>query len=105
MTTFFTRAEFERAPKTLLRDGRIANAKVYRLTLAGKDWTVKDFSERPWYIRETIGHALIALYVRCPSDWGGLIASALRERSCRFPLSSPVNTRAYSAYRAPTESQ
>lgn len=72
MTTFFTRAEFERAPKTLLRDGRIANAKVYRLQLAGKDWTVKDFSERPWYIRETIGHALISHEVRMINRLKGL---------------------------------
>ena len=55
----FTREDLNRAPSKLLRDGRIANARVYRVSSGGKDWTVKDFSSRPWYIRNTIGRFLL----------------------------------------------
>ncbi len=55
----FTRLDFNNAPKTLLRNGRLANARVWRVELNGKTWTVKDFSDRPWYIRNTIGRFLL----------------------------------------------
>lgn len=57
--SFFTRSDLLKAPQTLLRNGRIANAKVYCVTINGIQWTVKDFSDRPWYIRHTIGRFLL----------------------------------------------
>ncbi len=52
---FFARAELtaqEEAGRTrLLRNGRLFNARVYRVDLAGREWTVKDFADRPFYVR------------------------------------------------------
>ncbi|MDO5530998.1 hypothetical protein [Sutterella sp.] len=55
----FTREEFEKAPKRLLRDGRSANAVVWRVELAGREWTVKDFSGRNWIVRNLFAPYLI----------------------------------------------
>ena len=56
----FTREEFESAPtRQLLRDGRAANAIVWRLQKNGITWTVKDFSKRSWFVRTFIGPFLI----------------------------------------------
>ena len=55
----FTRADFEKAEKVLLRDGRLFNAVVTRVTLAGRTWTVKDFSTRPFFVRP-FGRFLLA---------------------------------------------
>lgn len=56
----FTREEFESAPtRQLLRDGRAANAIVWRLRKNGITWTVKDFSKRSWFVRTFIGPFLI----------------------------------------------
>ena len=52
---FFTRAELaaqeEAGRARLLRNGRLFNARVYRVDLAGREWTVKDFADRPFYVR------------------------------------------------------
>lgn len=50
----FTRAQFEAAPKKLLREGRAANARVSCVEMNGKLWTVKDFSSRSWIVRHTV---------------------------------------------------
>jgi RIO-like serine/threonine protein kinase len=51
----FDRPSFLRAPATLLRDGRWANARVTRVRIDGRDWVVKDFAPRAWWVRNTIG--------------------------------------------------
>lgn len=56
----FTRAEFEACGARLLRDGRTANAVVSCVTLAGRTWTVKDFSSRPWWVRRFIAPFLLS---------------------------------------------
>ncbi len=55
----FARADFERAPRLLLRDGRWANARVWRAEIAGLPWVVKDFAPRTLWVRNTIGRVLI----------------------------------------------
>jgi RIO-like serine/threonine protein kinase len=42
-----------------LRDGRWANARVYRVEAAGRSWVVKDFSDRSFWVRSTIGRLLL----------------------------------------------
>ncbi|WP_443743288.1 RIO1 family regulatory kinase/ATPase domain-containing protein [Sutterella sp.] len=55
----FTRREFEALPRDLLRDGRSANACVWRVRACGRSWTVKDFSRRSWYVRTFVAPLLI----------------------------------------------
>lgn len=55
----FTRREFEALPRELLRDGRSANACVWRVRAGGRSWTVKDFSHRSWCVRRFIAPVLI----------------------------------------------
>lgn len=55
----FTRPEFEALPRRLLRDGRSANACVWRVVAHGRFWTVKDFSRRSWFVRNFIAPMLI----------------------------------------------
>ncbi|HTN48271.1 MAG TPA: hypothetical protein VMK32_02455 [Burkholderiaceae bacterium] len=54
----FDRSAFESAPRTLLRDGRWANARVWRVHLDG-EWVVKDFRPRAWWVRNTIGRMFV----------------------------------------------
>jgi len=51
----FSRTSFLAAPRTLLRDGRWANARVSRVRIDHRDWVVKDFAPRAWWVRNTIG--------------------------------------------------
>lgn len=51
----FDRPSLRDAPATLLRDGRWANARVSRVRIGGRDWVVKDFGPRAWWVRNTIG--------------------------------------------------
>jgi RIO-like serine/threonine protein kinase len=51
----FDRAAFERAPRTLLREGRWANARVWRVDSSSRRWVVKDFAPRRWWVRNGIG--------------------------------------------------
>lgn len=53
------RASFETAPRQLLRDGRWANAQVYRVEAAGREWVVKDFARRSFWVRNSIGRLLL----------------------------------------------
>lgn len=55
----FDRAALSKAETKLLRDGRIANAVVTRVTIDGARWTVKDFAARPWYVRWTVAPVLL----------------------------------------------
>ena len=55
----FDRPTFESAPRTLLRDGRWANARVWRVQLLSRDWVVKDFRSRAWWVRNTIGRLFV----------------------------------------------
>ncbi len=49
----FSRRDFEQAPRTVLRDGRWANARVFRVDHAGRRWVVKDFAPRAAWVRNT----------------------------------------------------
>jgi RIO-like serine/threonine protein kinase len=60
----FTRAELATAPTRLLRDGRWANAQVFRVEAAGRAWVVKDFSRRRFWVRNAIGRLLLRRELR-----------------------------------------
>lgn len=55
----FTRAQMYEAPTRLLRDGRAANACVSCVSYAGKEWTVKDFSSRNFWVRTFLAPFLL----------------------------------------------
>jgi RIO1 family len=55
----FDRPSLSHAPATLLRDGRWANARVSRVHVAGREWVVKDFAPRAWWVRNTIGRLFV----------------------------------------------
>jgi hypothetical protein len=55
----FDRTSLGQASKTLLRDGRWANARVMRVSVAGRDWVLKDFAPRAWWVRNTIGRLFV----------------------------------------------
>jgi hypothetical protein len=55
----FDRPTFDHAPRTLLRDGRWANARVSLVDLPGGRWVVKDFAPRSWWVRNTIGRLFV----------------------------------------------
>ena len=48
----------------MLRDGRWANAQVYRVERDGRSWVVKDFAQRSLLVRQTIGRALLGRELR-----------------------------------------
>ncbi len=60
----FDRATIQRAEAGLLRDGRWANARVFRVEAAGRTWVVKDFSRRALWVRYTIGRVLLRRELR-----------------------------------------
>ena len=62
--TAFARADLIRAERMLLRDGRWANARVERVSIDGEEWTVKDFSSRSWWVRNTLGRLLLRRELR-----------------------------------------
>ncbi|MEG0821036.1 MAG: hypothetical protein RR101_05205 [Burkholderiaceae bacterium] len=72
MTLPFTRADLARARITLMRDGRWANARVTRVELDGGEWTLKDFGDRSWWVRNTLGRFLLAREVRALDRLTGL---------------------------------
>ncbi len=55
----FSREDFERSERKLLRDGQWANARVDLVHINACDWTVKDFSSRSWWVRNSIGRFLL----------------------------------------------
>ena len=68
----FDRAQLLAAPSQVLRDGRWANARVLRVTVAGADWTVKDFAPRGWWVRQSIGRWLLRRELRALQRLQGL---------------------------------
>lgn len=56
----FERADLPGAKQKLLRDGRVANAVVMRVEYKGTVWTVKDFSSRPWVVRNILAPLLLS---------------------------------------------
>lgn len=67
-----TRESLPDLPATILRDGRVANAVVKRVTAQGKEWTVKDFSSRPWWVRTFVGPWLIGRELKILSRLRGI---------------------------------
>lgn len=57
--TIFTRDQMLKAPKRLLRDGRAVNACVSCVSYGGKQWTVKDFSTRNFWVRTFLAPFLL----------------------------------------------
>jgi hypothetical protein len=55
----FSRADLERGPKTVLSQGRWANAVLYRFEHGGTTWVVKDFRPRGFLARNLIGRFLV----------------------------------------------
>lgn len=55
----FNREEMAQLPSRLLRDGRAANARVTCVTWQGREWTVKDFSSRNWWVRTFLAPFLL----------------------------------------------
>jgi hypothetical protein len=68
----FDRAALARAPTRLLRDGRWANAQVFRVEAAGRSWVVKDFSRRAVWVRYTIGRFLLRRELRALQRLDGI---------------------------------
>ena len=68
----FGRDEFERSPRTLLRDGRWANARVWRAEIGGVAWVVKDFAPRSFAVRNGVGRFLLRREVRALSRLDGI---------------------------------
>ena len=66
------RAALARAATTLLREGRWANAQVFRVEAAGRVWVVKDFSRRAFWVRFTIGRFLLRRELRALRRLGGI---------------------------------
>jgi hypothetical protein len=60
----FDRTTLAAATKILLRDGRWANAQVYRVDIGGAAWVVKDFAPRNWWVRQTIARVLLGRELR-----------------------------------------
>jgi serine/threonine protein kinase len=56
----------------MLRDGRWANARVYRVEVGHEVWVVKDFAPRNWLVRNTIGRLLIARELRALARLRGI---------------------------------
>lgn len=46
-------------PCRLLRDGHVANARVSVYEHNGKQWTVKDFADRPWWVKWILAPLLL----------------------------------------------
>lgn len=55
----FSRAELELGPRTVLSQGRWANAVLYRFEHGGTAWVVKDFRPRGFLARNLIGRFLV----------------------------------------------
>lgn len=68
----FTRADLDRAHVTLLRDGRWANARVSRVEIDGGVWTLKDFSGRSGWVRQTLARFLLRRELRALARLRGI---------------------------------
>ena len=58
--------------RELLRDGRWANAQVYRVEFNGRAWVVKDFASRRFWVRHTIGRFLLGRELRALQRLAGI---------------------------------
>lgn len=56
----------------MLRDGRWANAQVYRVDVGDRSWVVKDFSRRSAWVRHTIGRFLLRRELRALQRLAGI---------------------------------
>lgn len=77
----FDRPTFQHAPRTLLRDGRWANARVERAEIAGRRWVIKDFAPRAWWVRNSIGRLFVRrelATLRCLHGIDGVPPDAFR---------------------------
>jgi uncharacterized protein (DUF2132 family) len=70
--THFTRDAFIRSERKLLRDGQWANARVELVHINNSDWTVKDFSSRSWWVRNSIGRFLLRRELRVLKQLNGI---------------------------------
>ena len=70
--THFTREDFSQSEHKLLRNGKWANARVDLVNINGCDWTVKDFSTRVWWVRNTVGRFLIRRELRVLKQLQGI---------------------------------
>lgn len=68
----FSRHDFEQSEHKLLRDGQWANARVELVHIHACDWTVKDFSNRSWWVRNTIGRFLLRRELRILMQLSGI---------------------------------
>lgn len=80
--------------RKLIHKGGLLNARVYRVQDGtGKVWIEKDFSENPWFVRNTVGRFLIARECRIlrqlepsgivPTGVCRISAFAMREDFCQ----------------------
>ena len=58
----FTKEDLEQADVQLLRDGRWGNARVSVANINGKRWTIKDFSDRHWLVKNSFAMRRKTLY-------------------------------------------
>jgi hypothetical protein len=68
----FTLEDLKNAPVHLLRDGRWGNACVSVAEVAGSRWTIKDFSSRPWIVRNTFARFILGREAAAIRDLKGL---------------------------------
>jgi hypothetical protein len=68
----FDRRQLRDAPTQVLREGRWANASVFKAAVGGVDWTVKDFAARPWWVRNLIGRLLLRRELRALQRLAGI---------------------------------
>ena len=55
----FTKEDLEKADVQLLRDGRWGNARVSVANINGKRWTIKDFSDRRWLVKNSFAKCVL----------------------------------------------
>jgi predicted Ser/Thr protein kinase len=68
----FDRAALDSGSKEVLRDGRWANARVYRFNFDGAEWVVKDFAPRSFWVRNTLGRLLLRRELRTLQRLAGI---------------------------------
>lgn len=70
--THFTREQLNQSERKLLRDGQWANARVELVHMTAYAWTVKDFSSRSWWVRNSIGRFLLRRELRVLKQLNGI---------------------------------
>ena len=85
----FTREQMADLPCRLLRDGHVANARVSVYEVNGKQWTVKDFSGRPWWVRYILAPLLLGHELSVINRLGaieGVAGQAFRIDGCALAI-------------------